>query len=79
MYLPTATSFDEVDRMGNNAVGEKRLHVLPHSLDTPGKCHDEGVFDRPCDWSGQGRERRVLDRRREQEMHDPWRMPLDQR
>lgn len=79
VHLRTATSLDEVDRMGNNTVGQENLHVLSHSPDTPGERHDEGVFDRSCDWSGQRRERCVLDRRREQEMYDPWRMPLDQR
>lgn len=78
MYLPTATSLDEVDRVGNNTVREKHLHILSHSLDTPGERHDEGVVDRSRDRSGQRRKRRVLHRRREQEMYDPRRMPLDQ-
>ena len=79
MYLFTATSLDKVNRVGHNAIGEKRLHVLPHGLDTPGECHDEGVFDSSCDWSGQRCEGCVLQRLREQEMYDPWCMPLDQR
>ena len=79
MYLLTATSLDEVDRMGNNTIGQEHLHVLLHGLDTAGECHDEGVLDRSCDRSGQRSEWCVLDRRREQEMYDPRCMPLDQR
>jgi hypothetical protein len=79
MYLLTTTSLDEVDRMGDNTIGQEYLHVLLHGLDTPGECHDEGVFDRSCDWSRQRRERCVFDRRREYEMCDPRRMSLDQR
>ena len=79
MYLLTATPLDQVDRMCNNTIGEQHLHVLPHSLDTPRERHHEGVRDRPCDRPGQGCERRVLQRRGKQEMHDPRGMPLDQR
>ena len=52
MYLLTAAPFDKVDRMGYDTVGEKRLHVFPHGLDTPWECHYEGVFDSSGDWSG---------------------------
>ena len=79
MYLLTATPLDEVDRMGNNTVGKKHLHVLPHSLDTPGKRHHKGAFDRSSDGPRQGRKRCVFQRRGEQEMHDPRCMSLDQR
>lgn len=79
MYLLTAASLHKVDRMGNNTIGEKHLHVLPHGLDTPRECHNEGVFDCSRDRSGQRREWCVLDRCGKQEMYDPRRMPFDQR
>ena len=79
MDCAPGASTHELDRVAHNTGVEERGEVLLHGLDAARERGDERVPDRACDRARERCERRGLQRRGEEEVHEPWSLALKER